>query len=81
MNTRGVLLNLVEHSITGKALVEEFKKMFAARGGPPKVLRLNNGSEMVSQALQRFCDDKTGIVHIPPGWEVVKPLPPPPTRW
>jgi putative transposase len=29
---------------------------------------MDNGPEMVSQALQRFCEDKTGIVYIPPGW-------------
>lgn len=59
-HTRESLLNLVERSITGEALVEELKKLFAARGGPPEVLRLDNGPEMISQALQRFCENKTG---------------------
>jgi transposase InsO family protein len=43
------------------------EKAFAAAGGPPKVLRMDNGPEMVSQALQRFCENKTGMVYIPPG--------------
>ncbi|MGV7441254.1 IS3 family transposase [Mycobacterium kansasii] len=66
-HTRESLLNLVERSITGEALVDELKKVFAANGGPPEVLRLDNGPEMVSQALQRFCENKTGMVYIPPG--------------
>ena len=39
------------------------------RGGwrTAKVLRMHNGPELVSQALQRFCEDKTGLVYIPPG--------------
>src|SRR6476661_2286947 len=41
---------------------------FAAAGGPPKVLRMDNGPELVSQALQRFCDGKVGLSYIPPGW-------------
>jgi putative transposase len=39
----------------------------AAAGGPPKVLRMDNGLELVSQALQRFCDNKVGLLYIPPG--------------
>jgi len=66
-HTRELLLNLVERSITGERLVEELTKVFAAAGGPPQVLRLDNGPEMVSQALQRFCENKTGMVYIPPG--------------
>lgn len=66
-HTRVSLLDMVERSITGEALVEELKTVFAANGGPPKVLRMDNGPEMVSQALQRFCENKTGMVYIPPG--------------
>src|SRR6476660_8692174 len=54
-HTRVSLLNLVERSITGEDLVDELETVFAAAGGPPKVLRLDNGPEMISQALQRFC--------------------------
>nr|WP_264027473.1 DDE-type integrase/transposase/recombinase [Mycolicibacterium pyrenivorans] len=49
-HTSEALLNLVERSITGEHLVAELTKVFAANGGPPKVLRLDNGPEMVSQA-------------------------------
>jgi len=37
-----------------------------ADGGPPRVLRMNNGAELVSQALQRFCDGEVGwgYVHL-----------------
>ncbi|WP_420213934.1 IS3 family transposase [Mycolicibacterium phlei] len=66
-HTRESLLNIVERSITGEHLVAELTKVFAAHGGPPKVLRLDNGPEMVSQALQRFCENQTGLVYIPPG--------------
>ncbi|BBY64024.1 integrase [Mycolicibacterium helvum] len=66
-HTRESLLNLVERSITGERLVEELTEVFAAHGGPPKVLRMDNGPEMVSAALQRFCKNKTGMVYIPPG--------------
>ena len=66
-HTRVSLLNIVERSITGERLVTELNKVFAAAGGPPKVLRMDNGPEMISQALQQFCDGKTGMVYIPPG--------------
>ena len=66
-HTRLSLLHVVERSITGERLVFELEKAFAAAGGPPKVLRLDNGPEMVSQALQRFCENTTGMVYIPPG--------------
>jgi putative transposase len=57
-HTRESLLNIVERSITGERLVEELKKIFDAVGGPPKVLRLDNGPEMVSQALQHFARER-----------------------
>ena len=28
---------------------------------------MDNGPELVSQALQRFCDGKVGLSYIPPG--------------
>ena len=28
---------------------------------------MDNGPELVSQALQRFCENKTGMSYIPPG--------------
>jgi hypothetical protein len=39
--------------------------VFAAAGGLPKVLRMDNGPELVSQALQRFCEGTVGISYIP----------------
>ena len=42
-HTRESLLNLVERSITGETLVAELTKVFAAHGGPPKVLGMDNG--------------------------------------
>ncbi|WP_371856499.1 IS3 family transposase [Nocardia anaemiae] len=66
-HTRESLLHLVERSITAEKLVAELEKVFTARGGPPKVLRMDNGPEMISHALQQFCSDRVGIVYIPPG--------------
>ena len=60
-HTRESLLHLVERSITAERLVAELEAVFAAAGGPPKVLRMDNGPELVSQALQRFCDGKVGM--------------------
>ena len=48
-------------------LVTELEKDFATAGGPPMVLRMDNGPELVSQALQRFCGDRIGMSYIPPG--------------
>lgn len=66
-HTRESLLNIVERSITAERLVEELRTCFSAAGGPPMVLRLDNGPEMISEALQRFCADMVGISYIPPG--------------
>ena len=67
-HTRLSLLNLVERSITAERLVAELDAVLATAGGPPKVLRMDNGPELVSQALQRFCDGKMGMSYIPPGY-------------
>ncbi len=37
------------------------------RVGRRRWLRLDNGPEMISQALQRFYDGKAGMSYIPPG--------------
>jgi putative transposase len=66
-HTRVSLLNIVKRSITAERLVAELESVFAVAGGPPKVLRMDNGPELVSEALQRFCENKTGMVYIPPG--------------
>lgn len=54
-------------SITAELLVDELKTVFAAAGGPPKVLRIDNGPEFISQALQELYDGKTGLSYILPG--------------
>jgi putative transposase len=66
-HTRESLLNLVERSITAERLVAELERVFALAGGPPQVLRMDNGPELVSEALQQFCEGKVGLSYIPPG--------------
>ncbi len=44
-HTRESLLHLVERSITAEKLVAELEKVFTSRGGPPLVLRMDNGPE------------------------------------
>ena len=56
----------VERLITAERLVIELEDAFAAAGGPPKVLRMDNGPELVSAALERFCENKVGLSYIPP---------------
>jgi putative transposase len=66
-HTRCWLLHLVERSITAEWLAKELESVFSAAGGPPAVLRMDNGPELVSKVLQRFCDGKVGLRYIPPG--------------
>ena len=66
-HTRVSLLNIVERLITADRIVEELKTVFAMVGGPPKVLRMDNGPESISQALQQFCRRRVGMSYIPPG--------------
>ena len=66
-HTRESMLHLVERSITGARLVAELRSVFIKAGGPPKVLQMDNGPELVSKALQQFCDGKMGLSYIPPG--------------
>jgi len=47
-HTRESLLNIVEHSITADRPIAELEKCFATGGGPPLVLRMGNGSELIS---------------------------------
>jgi transposase InsO family protein len=61
------MLNIVERSITADLLVDELKEVFGAAGGPPQVLRLDNGPEMISQALQQFATAEPVSPSIPPG--------------
>jgi transposase InsO family protein len=61
------LVVVVERSITAERLVTELKEVFAVAGCPPMVLRMDNGPELVSQALQQCCEVKVGLSYIPPG--------------
>lgn len=45
-HTRVSPLNIVERSITAERLVAELKKVFAVAGGPPRLLRMDNGPEI-----------------------------------
>lgn len=54
------LLHVVERSITAERLVVGLEDAFGAASGLPKVLRMDNGPESVSQALQRFCERRSG---------------------
>ena len=66
-HTRESLLDMTERSITADQLVDELERVFTAAGGPPTVLRMDNGPELISQALQQFCHAKVGVTYIPPG--------------
>jgi transposase InsO family protein len=66
-HTRVSLMDIVERSITAQRLTEELDKAFALWGGPPLVLRMDNGPEFISHVLQQFCGDRVGICYIPPG--------------
>lgn len=61
------MLKIVERSITAQRLTEELDKAFALWGGPPQVLRMDNGPEFISAVLQQLCRDRVGISYIPPG--------------
>ncbi|MBB3040014.1 transposase InsO family protein [Hoyosella altamirensis] len=66
-HTRESLLNIVGRSITADDLVAELTAVIARRGTAPTVLRCDNGPELISRALNRFCEGSIGIAYIPPG--------------
>ncbi len=66
-HTRESLLNIVERSITADRLIAELEKCFAAAGSPPLVPRMDNGPELISQALQSFCAGKWDCRTFRPG--------------
>ncbi len=54
-HTRLLLLNIVERSITADRLVAELDKTFALWGGPPQVLRMDNGPEFFPSPATVLC--------------------------
>jgi hypothetical protein len=58
--------------ITGDQLMlnmvlrRRFQPVDSKRAAPPKALRMGNGADLVSQALQRFCENQSGMVYISP---------------
>jgi putative transposase len=62
-HTRCSLMNIVERSITAERLVTELEAALTVAGGPPKILRMDHGPELVSQVLQWFCDGTTACRH------------------
>jgi hypothetical protein len=53
-------VGLMQRTITCERLLIESEGAFATISGPPQVLRTDNGPELVSQALQRFCENRFG---------------------
>ncbi|MCW4352588.1 IS3 family transposase [Hoyosella sp. YIM 151337] len=66
-HTRESLLNIVDRSITADDLIVALTAVIARRGTAPTVLRCDNGPELISRALNNFCEGRIGIDYIPPG--------------
>jgi putative transposase len=66
-HTRECLGGLVERSITAERLATELDDIVADRGFAPRVLRLDNGPEMIADALGEWAGTRTGMLFIPPG--------------
>jgi putative transposase len=58
-HTRESLLHVVERSITAERLVIELDAVFAAAGGPPRVLRMDNGPELVPKRCNSFAPEES----------------------
>jgi hypothetical protein len=59
-HTRVSLLHLVERSITAERLVAELEGVFAAAGGAPMVLRMDNGPELIPKRCNSFVLARSG---------------------
>jgi len=66
-HTREIIGGQVARSVTGDDLVDELTRIAAARGAWPAALRADNGPELVSAALARWCGQRTDTVFIDPG--------------
>ena len=60
-HARQSLLDIVERSITAQRVTDELDKTFALWGGPPMMLRLDNGPEFISPVVQQFRRNRVGI--------------------
>jgi putative transposase len=59
-HTRECFGSLVERSITAARLVNELDDIVADRGVAPRVLRLDNGPEMIAAALAEWAGNAYG---------------------
>jgi transposase InsO family protein len=64
--TRENIGGLVERSINATQVVEEFSRVIAARGAP-KVIRCDNGPEMISKTMSKWAAGTIDLHYIPPG--------------
>lgn len=63
-HTRMSLLNIVDRSITADRLIEGLEKAFAMWGGPPLVLRMDNGPSVhLGSAAGLLCWVGGGVLH------------------
>lgn len=65
-HTRLVLDDTVDVSITGEDLVDILERL-ALVHGTPKLLRMDNGSEMTCRALAQWAEGIVDLAFIPPG--------------
>lgn len=65
-HTKESIGGLVERKISSKNLIAHLEELVAERGAP-MVLRMDNGSEFISEALAAWAGTTTGLVFIPPG--------------
>jgi transposase InsO family protein len=66
-HTRECLGGLVERSITVDRLAAEFDLIVTRRGTAPRVLRMDNGPQMIAAALAESAGTRTGMLFIAPG--------------
>ena len=65
--TRDVIILVGTMGGSAELAAEEMAQDLQQAGFAPKVLRMDNGPEFISQALQQFCDGTSGMSDIPPG--------------
>ncbi len=65
-HTRESLFDITAWSITSEDVVAALGTLITSRERP-QAIRCDNGPELVSDALQTFCEDQINIRYIPPG--------------